>query len=331
MLVACRVALGAGEGPAYPVALHAVYKWFPNGLRTLPTAIIGLGSTTGVLVALPLLNWIIVRYSWHWAFGVLGVIGLFWAVAWLALGREGSISGAEATDAKQGPERLAYRRLLLNPTVLSSWCANFAQYWGLSLLIAWQGPFMIQGLGFAQESVGFLNALPWGAIAAVVLSGGWFSQHLLSYGVSSRLARGVFGGTCVVLGGIALLITPQMASSGLKIATTTAGIAVPTVMAIIAPAVVGEITPLAQRGALLAIGNAVTTSAGLVAPYLMGRVVETAATPLAGFNTGFVICGIIMIVGGVIGIALIRPEHELARWARGMPSNIGHEASSAAG
>ena len=28
--VACRVALGAGEGPAYPVALHSAYKWFPS-------------------------------------------------------------------------------------------------------------------------------------------------------------------------------------------------------------------------------------------------------------------------------------------------------------
>jgi len=36
-LVACRVALGAGEGPAYPVALHSAYKWFPCQTdRTVP-------------------------------------------------------------------------------------------------------------------------------------------------------------------------------------------------------------------------------------------------------------------------------------------------------
>jgi ACS family D-galactonate transporter-like MFS transporter len=29
-LIACRVALGAAEGPAYPVALHSVYKWSPT-------------------------------------------------------------------------------------------------------------------------------------------------------------------------------------------------------------------------------------------------------------------------------------------------------------
>ena len=36
----------------------------------------------------------------------------------------------------------------------------------------------------------------------------------------------------------------------------------------------------------------------------MGSVVETAASPLDGFNTGFMICGVIMLVGGVIGMML---------------------------
>jgi hypothetical protein len=35
----------------------------------------------------------------------------------------------------------------------------------------------------------------------------------------------------------------------------------------------------------------------------MGRAIETAAAPLDGFNTGFTICGAIMLVGGIIGMA----------------------------
>ena len=83
-ILACRVALGAGEGPAYPVALHATYKWFPNELRTLPTAMIAQGGGVGVLLSLPLLNLVIVHWGWHWAFGVLGFAGLVWVAAWLA-------------------------------------------------------------------------------------------------------------------------------------------------------------------------------------------------------------------------------------------------------
>jgi len=35
-LAVCRILLGAGEGPAYPVTVHALYKWFPDAKRTLP-------------------------------------------------------------------------------------------------------------------------------------------------------------------------------------------------------------------------------------------------------------------------------------------------------
>src|SRR6201997_4876947 len=91
-IAACRIALGAGEGPAYPVALHSTYKWFPNELRTLPTAVIAQGAGIGIMVALPLLNWIIVKYSWHWAFGSLGLSGLVWCALWLAFGREGALN-----------------------------------------------------------------------------------------------------------------------------------------------------------------------------------------------------------------------------------------------
>jgi MFS family permease len=35
-LLICRIILGAGEGPAFRVAAHAIYKWFPDEKRTLP-------------------------------------------------------------------------------------------------------------------------------------------------------------------------------------------------------------------------------------------------------------------------------------------------------
>ena len=90
-LVICRIILGAGEGPAFAVAAHAIYKWFPDEKRTLPTAILSQGSAFGVILAVPALNWIIVNHSWHYAFGALGVVGLMWVVAWLVMGKEGPL------------------------------------------------------------------------------------------------------------------------------------------------------------------------------------------------------------------------------------------------
>ena len=160
-VVACRVALGAGEGPAAPVALHSAYKWFPNERRTLPTSVIVQGGGIGILVALPLLNWVIVHYSWHWAFGALGIAGtrLGQRHGWRSAARARSPLPV-ATTAAPTRERVAYGRLLSSPTIVACWCANFAAYWGLSQALSWQGAFLIKGLGLAQGSIGLFGALP---------------------------------------------------------------------------------------------------------------------------------------------------------------------------
>jgi MFS family permease len=330
-LVACRIALGAGEGPAAPVALHSAYKWFPNELRTLPTAVIVQGGAIGVMVALPLVNWVIVRWSWHWAFGSLGLVGLVWCALWLVFGREGSLDNesVEVKDAAQSTLRVGYAQLLLSPTILACWAAAFGANWALSLALSWQGAFLIKGLGFAQSSIGFLGALPAGGTALVMLAAGWYSQRLLARGVSSRLARGILGGLCVVLGGAALVILPYVPGTPVKIALTTLGVALPSVIYVISNAVVAEITPAAQRGALLAIGAAVASSAGLLAPYIMGSAIESAPTPLDGFNTGFFMCGVILLVGGTIAMALVNPEREAKQQSRRLQGDPG--SSMAAG
>jgi len=315
-LVASRIALGAAEGPATPVALHSAYKWFPNELRTLPTAVIVQGGAIGVMVALPLLNWVIVHWSWHWAFGSLGLVGLVWCALWLVFGREGSLDSGSvaAKHAPQSSLRVGYAQLLLSPTILACWAASFGANWALSLALSWQGAYLVKGLGLAQTSIGFLGALGAGGGAVAMLATGWYSQRLLSHGASSRLARGILGGLSVVLGGAALAMLPYVPGILIKIALSMLGAALPPAIYVISNAVVSEIVPAAQRGALLAIGTAVASTGGLLAPYIMGRVIESATTPLDGFNTGFFMCGVIMLVGGAIAMAFVNPERETKRW-----------------
>lgn len=314
-LLACRVMLGAGEGPAYPIALHAAYKWFPNEHRTVPTAIIAQGAGIGIMVALPLLNLVIVAWSWHWAFAALGAAGLVWTLAWTVLGREGDLAQAHPVRDLSA-DRIPYRDLLLSPTIIASWCAFFGAYWALSLSLSWQSAYFVKGLGFAQRSVGFLSSFTSGLAVVLVLVLGWCSQRLMSRGVSSRLARGLLGGGCVALGGLALIVMPYIGSAPGKVVASAFGLALPSIIYVIAHAVVSEITPASQRGAMLSIGNAIGTTAGLLAPYVMGSLVEHAATPLAGFNQGFIACGLIMIAGGTIGAIFIRPDHAARRIAR---------------
>ncbi len=206
ILMASRIILGAGEGPAAPVATHAIYKWFPDSLRGIPTAIIAQGSALGVIVAVPALNWIIVNYSWHWAFGALGIVGLLWAVLWLILGREGALVDAPVVDAagENGPGYIPYRCLLTCPSIIACCCAGFASYWGLALGLTWFTSYLIQGLGYSQQVGGNLSILPWIFGMFIVLGGGFVSQRLKARGVSSRVCRGAFAAATVTLGGLTL-------------------------------------------------------------------------------------------------------------------------------
>jgi MFS family permease len=140
----------------------------------------------------------------------------------------------------------------------------------------------------------------------------------LAKGVPSRLARGVFAGACVTAGGLAFSLIGRVPTPELKIAVLIVGGTLPSVIYVISHAVVSEFVPVRQRGAVLAIGNAFGTAAGLLAPYVMGGIVERAATPAAGYFEGFFVCGIIMLAGGLIGMMFIRPEREALRFAADM-------------
>jgi MFS transporter, ACS family, D-galactonate transporter len=311
-LMICRIILGAGEGPAFAVAAHAIYKWFPDEKRTLPTAILSQGSAFGVIVAVPALNWLIVNYSWHYAFGALGVVGLLWVVVWLFMGKEGPLVHSAAAG---GPAetRIPYFQLLTSRTFVGCVAATFGAYWALSLGLTWFTSFIIQGLGFSQQEAGFISILPWIFGATIVILTGWISQVMMARGVSTRGARGVLGSVPLIIGGSILALMPHVSGAGLQIALLVVGSGLCGSIYVVCPPMLGEFTPVSQRGAIIAIYGALYTLAGIIAPYVMGNVIQSAGGTVDGYMTGFTINAAIMAGSGVLGLALLWPNTERAR------------------
>jgi MFS transporter, ACS family, D-galactonate transporter len=207
-----------------------------------------------------------------------------------------------------------YSRLLLNPTVIANAITEFGAYWGLSLLIAWFTPYLIAGLGLSASTAHVISVVPWAVNAAFIVGLSWYSQRLMTRGVSSRLARGVLGAGCVVVGGIALAAMPYVDALWVKILIVTIGISIPSVVYVLGPAILSEITPASQRGAILSINNATVTLAGLLGPYLTGSAIQDTATQSEGYVHGFFICGVITLVSRLVGMVFIRPEAEIRRF-----------------
>jgi MFS family permease len=310
-LLVCRVILGAGEGPAFSVAAHAVYKWFPDEKRTLPTAILSQGSAFGVVLAVPAMNWVIVHYSWHYAFGALGIVGLIWVGAWLVLGKEGPLVQTAAMAAAE--TRIPYLRLLTSRTFIGCCVATFGAYWALSLGLTWFTPFIINGLGFSQQDAGWISILPWLFGAGVVLLTGWISQVLLARGFTTRGARGVLGSVPLIVGVLILALLPHIAVGGLTVALLVVGSGLCGSIYVVCPPMLGEFTPVSQRGAVIAIYGAIYTLAGILAPSVMGSVIQHSTGLLEGYMTGFIINAGILIASGLLGLLLLWPNTERAR------------------
>ncbi|WP_322515374.1 MFS transporter [Rhodopseudomonas palustris] len=320
-LLICRIVLGAGEGPAFAVAAHAIYKWFPDHKRTLPTAILSQGSAFGVILAVPALNWIIVNHSWHYAFGALGIVGLMWAAAWIALGREGPLVPTAAMTAAE--TRIPYARLLTSRTFVGCVAATFGAFWALSLGLTWFTTYIVNGLGFSQHDAGLISITPWVFGALVLLLTGWLSQSLMARGASTRLARGVLGAAPLVLGGLILLTMPFIDNPTGQITALVIGAGLCGAIYVVCPPMIAEFAPVSQRGAALAIYGALYTLAGIIAPLVMGSVVQNAASLNEGYLTGYMINGAVMVVSGLLGLLLLWPDTERARLLNEQPARIG--------
>lgn len=312
-LLICRIILGAGEGPAFAVAVHALYKWFPDEKRALPTAILSQGSAIGVIVAVPALNWVIVHYGWRWAFGALGLVGLMWALAWLMLGREGPLVD-ETRELEEG-RRYSFGRLMATPTFIGASLATFGAYWALSLALTWFTPFLVKGLGIPQEKAGLISVFPWLAGAVVVLGSGYMSQRMVARGATTRRARAVLGAAPLLAAGLCMLALPYAGSATMVIVLLVLASAFTGAIYPLCPPMLGEFTPTAQRGGVLAAYGAFYSLAGVAAPMVMGRVVQTAASPLEGFLIGFQLNGLILVASGLIGLILMHPNRDRARLA----------------
>jgi MFS family permease len=129
------------------------------------------------------------------------------------------------------------------------------------------------------------------------------------------MSRVVFvcAGGCV--GAVCLLALPFIEQAWLKVVFVGLGVVLPNAIFAPAQAVLGEVSPVPQRGAVLAIGNAVASTAGMIGPLVTGRLLDTAATPLAGYETGFVVCGLVVAAANGLGLLLIRPERQAQKFA----------------
>ena len=315
VLLLCRVLLGAGEGPASPLALHVVYTWFDDRERGLPTTIVQQGATAGVIVAGPLLTYISQRWHWHATFLTLGVVGAAWTVLWLCVGKTGnhhSRSVQAVVTAKNVQARVPWRTLLSDRTVIGVMLQCFVAYAVVAVGFTWVPAYLRLGLGFPATQAGWLFAAQVAVQIPVGIALSVDSHRLLKRGEPSRRARGTLISMACVMSGIAYSVLFLGVPPFVKVAVMGIASALAIQNFTFGPMLIAEVAPTGQRGGLLAITTSITTTAGLIGPVAMGRLLG-AAGDAHGYEIGFMINGALLLAVGAAGFALLDPQRSRRR------------------
>ncbi len=148
----------------------------------------------------------------------------------------------------------------------------------------------------------------------------WFpnsKRTLSASGHKSRTARGLLTTATLIVAAlcyIALLLpdlTPTM-----RVILLGLGAGMAQAIYFTGPAMISECTPTRQRGFLLALDNSLASTAGILAPVVTGYLVQYSAGGLTrGYDMGFAVAGVLLLVAAAIGAKFLHPERSGPREA----------------
>ncbi len=96
-----RAILGVAEAGNWPGATKGNAEWFPIKERALAQGIFNSGAAIGGIVAIPLIAFLTIYFSWQMIFVVVGLVGLLWLIPWLILVKAPPGSHPWITDAEK--------------------------------------------------------------------------------------------------------------------------------------------------------------------------------------------------------------------------------------
>ncbi|MEU1210639.1 MFS transporter [Nocardia sp. NPDC005825] len=316
-LLASRVILGAAEGPASPMSMHALYEWFPPNKRALPSALQVAGGAVGVFVATPILGAIIDQYGWRAGFAAPAIASVVWSVLWYRASRSGpnaatsSDPGVESpADERSSAARLPLRRYLTTASTLGCLACAFGAYWALALQTAWLPAYLESELGMTARR-GSLVVATCGALSIVLLlTVVPLTGAAIRRGIPSRWARGVLQGAILVVCGACVLALPFVDHLAMVIMLCAMAFGGQAVVYPLVYLTAGEIIPPNYRGAAFGGTLALATLPGVIAPLLTGWIVDHAASSASGFTQAFIVAAVVMIVCGAIAMLTIDPDRD---------------------
>jgi ACS family hexuronate transporter-like MFS transporter len=202
-----RAILGVAEAGNWPGAAKSNADWFPTKERALAQGIFNSGAAIGGIIAIPLIAYLTVYFSWQMVFVVIGMFGLLWLIPWLILvkappkshpwitdeEREYILTGQRASDATSDCDEDEY-----NPSTKE--LLSRKQSWGVIiasaaidpiwwLFVFWIPIYLNEVYAMDVKSIGIYGWVPYVGAMFGAWFGGLLAQNRLKAGWNTDKTR----------------------------------------------------------------------------------------------------------------------------------------------
>ena len=326
-LLLIRIILGAGESPAFPAATRVVSRWLPPVERGFALALIGGVAVSGsLLIAGPLLTQLIGAAGWRSAFWMMGVLGVLWAAAALALLRNTPQESPRTGEAER--EHIAagqvpgeatarnpvdWRRLLTNRNLWIVAAGYFSwgfMFWGFMYWL----PQYLATYGLSLTAVGAFSVAPWAAGVVGALIGGLVVDRVYSRTHSIR-SRFTIMGVALLLSACSLIPVALEPSLTVALISISLGVGFGFVTGGIWWVASIDAEPT-QPASAAGFADAAFALSGIVAPSVMGLIVSGTGT----YTSGFITMSVLAAAGALLMLFCAR-EHPGVESTHQVPSS----------
>lgn len=213
-LLIVRFLFGAGEAGAYPNASIVIYKWFPSVEAGRAQSVIWaagrIGGALTPLLVIPLVH----VAGWRWAFVILGIIGIIWAICWHVWFRDnpsemknisrGELSEIEENQKDVKSHRIDWKTIIGNPNIWALMLMCHLFFYASYFFTNWSSTYFQEGRGMTEEQSKNFVSLSYLLGAIGCITGGFLSDFLVKK-LGLKAGRRIVGIGGLGLSGIAFL------------------------------------------------------------------------------------------------------------------------------
>lgn len=305
-LFALRLLLGMGESVAYPSYSRIIAGSFLERHRGTANALIDAGSKCGPGFGVLIGGLVVGHYGWRALFLVLGLGGLVWLIPWTIWGPKPAFLKLPNTEDCPSVLQILRKRDAWG-TFLGLFCVNYAWYF----LVFWLPPYLVLERHYSANMMAVLGSLPFWCVALSSAVSGWASDLWIARGGSPTRVRKTFMAGGMLLSTLilpaAIVRDPMISMALLVITSLCFGLFTSNLWAITqtlaGPAAAGKWTGWQNM-----FGN----FAGIVAPWVTGRIVDVTGQFLLAFVG---VCAALVL--GAVSYLVIVGDVKPVRWHSG--------------